>query len=58
MDEWALLSKLKTEKQTFFISGKISITKWTNQGFSSIINHSFSDLKLMSLTSFYSRKYK
>ena len=53
MDEWALLSKLKTEKQTFFISGKISITKWTNQGFSSIINHSFSDSKLMWLTFFY-----
>ena len=58
MDEWALLSKLKTEKRTSFISGKISVTKWTNQGFSSIINHSFSDSKLMWLTFFYSRKYR
>ena len=45
MDEWALLSKLKTEKRTSFISGKMSVTKWTNQGFSSIRNHSFSDSK-------------
>ena len=57
MDEWALLFKLKTEKRTSFISGKISVIyKMNKPGLFEYYKSLFQWFKINVIDLFYSRK--